>query len=569
MEKPDAANCKNLPNSFCYVCARYTTKSQQRPIGLKVKNEYVAYFGREVQDQGNQWVPTVCCKGCESSLSLWYSGERKSMQFATPAIWKKPQENHKNCFFCIIKVFGFSGKNKHKIMYPTTSSVEMPALHSENLPIPKSPNAPNTEDTSDTDTDTDLSNDPEFTPQATNKPSNPHSVQQGELNDLARDLGLCKFRSEVLGSRMQQWRCLDKKTRITKFRKRNATLTSFFTVVNSICVCKDVDALMTAMSFVHNVNEWRLFIDSSNTSLKAVLLHNGNEKPSIPIAHTVGMKETYHSMKTILEAINYKRYEWQIVADLKVVALILGLQSGWTKYCCFLCLWDSRAKVKHYKTKNWPKRTTFKPGVGNVENAPLVNPSKVILPPLHIKLGLMTNFVKALKVDGKAFAYLKALFPRKSEAKLKKGIFVGPQIRKVLKDPKFVLNLTKIEKAAWTSFDKVVKGFLGNERKRNSKQLVQNLIKNFEKMGCNMSLKIHLLHSHFENFPKNLGDYSDEQGEHFHQEMRQMERRYQGRWDPSMMGDYCWSLCRETKRAYKRKSSYDINKSTKKIKIEN
>ena len=59
---------------------------------------------------------------------------------------------------------------------------------------------------------------------------------------------------------------------------------------------------------------------------------------------------------------------------------------------------------------------------------------KVILPALHIKLGLMKNFVKALDKNGEAFHYLKALFPEISDAKLKEGIFVGPQIRKLLND---------------------------------------------------------------------------------------------------------------------------------------
>lgn len=72
--------------------------------------------------------------------------------------------------------------------------------------------------------------------------------------------------------------------------------------------------------------------------MKAVLVHNGNELPSVPLAHVVGLKETYESMQLILRAINYDNYNWKICVDLKVVALLLGLQAGWTKHCCFLCL---------------------------------------------------------------------------------------------------------------------------------------------------------------------------------------------------------------------------------------
>jgi len=48
-------------------------------------------------------------------------------------------------------------------------------------------------------------------------------------------------------------------------------------------------------------------------------------------------------------------------------------------------------------------------------------------------------------------------------------------------------------------------------------------------MDANMSIKLHFLYSHLERFPENLGDLSDEQGERFHQDIREMEVRYQGR----------------------------------------
>lgn len=80
-----------------------------------------------------------------------------------------------------------------------------------------------------------------------------------------------------------------------------------------------------------------------------------------------------------------------------------------------------------------------------------------------------------------------------------------------------------------------------------------------------MSLKMHFLDSHFAFFPKNLGAVSDEQGERFHQDIQTMEKRYQGRWDPKMMGDYCWFLKRESDINHKRKSQFASNKCTKKL----
>ena len=60
-----------------------------------------------------------------------------------------------------------------------------------------------------------------------------------------------------------------------------------------------------------------------------------------------------------------------------------------------------------------------------------------------------------------------------------------------------------------------------------------------------MSIKVHCLHSHLSEFPANLGDVSEEQGERFHQHVKVMEERYQGRCNCNMMANYCWSLIRD------------------------
>ena len=110
----------------------------------------------------------------------------------------------------------------------------------------------------------------------------------------------------------------------------------------------------------------------------------------------------------------------------------MGMQADFTKYYCFLCLWDSRAVYQHYKQKDWGSRSTFVPGEHSLKENPLVDMNKVLLPPLHIKLGLMKNFVKALHKNAAAFQHLSTVFPGLRATKLKEGIFVGPQIREVL-----------------------------------------------------------------------------------------------------------------------------------------
>jgi hypothetical protein len=60
----------------------------------------------------------------------------------------------------------------------------------------------------------------------------------------------------------------------------------------------------------------------------------------------------------------------------------------------------------------------------------------------------MNNFVKAMDKNGARFMYLKQKFPRLSDAKIKEGIFVGPQIKELIKDEQFEEQLNEVGKAA-------------------------------------------------------------------------------------------------------------------------
>ena len=108
----------------------------------------------------------------------------------------------------------------------------------------------------------------------------------------------------------------------------------------------------------------------------------------------------------------------------------------------------------------------------------------------------MKQFVKALDKDDKCFKYLESKFPRKSDAKLKEGIFDGPEIRQMMADDQYISSMTKIEKAAWRSFKEVILNFLGNRRSLNYKVIVSKMVEKFGKMGCLMNYKLHFLHNH-------------------------------------------------------------------------
>jgi len=101
---------------------------------------------------------------------------------------------------------------------------------------------------------------------------------------------------------------------------------------------------------------------TSKVSLKALLLHNGNKFPSVPPAHAAEMKESYENMKVLLEKIQYEKYNWNIGGDLDAIALLLGLQLDYTKFCCLLFERVSKDRKHHYIQKQWPQRQSLIPG---------------------------------------------------------------------------------------------------------------------------------------------------------------------------------------------------------------
>ena len=78
------------------------------------------------------------------------------------------------------------------------------------------------------------------------------------------------------------------------------------------------------------------------------------------------------------------------------------------------------------------------------------------------------------------------MFPSISEAKVNGGIFVGPQIRRMLASEKLEGQMTDLERNAWQSFRMIVEGFLGNHRRDDYELVVSNLIESYEKLGCCM-----------------------------------------------------------------------------------
>jgi hypothetical protein len=86
---------------------------------------------------------------------------------------------------------------------------------------------------------------------------------------------------------------------------------------------------------------------------------------------------------------------------------------------------------------------------------------------------MMKQFVKALDRNSPCFQYLCTKFSSLSQAKIREGIFDGPQFRKLMMDDDSCTDtMAEIEEDAWNAFKEVVKKFLGNIKDPLYKQTV-------------------------------------------------------------------------------------------------
>ena len=91
-------------------------------------------------------------------------------------------------------------------------------------------------------------------------------------------------------------------------------------------------------------------------------------------------------------------------------------------------------------------------GENNILYKPLVPRDKIIFLLLHIKLGLIEQFVKALDKEGSCFEYICKALPGGAIEKLKTGIFDSPDIKKLIKSQNVVTSINKLESKRFVHF---------------------------------------------------------------------------------------------------------------------
>ena len=115
------------------------------------------------------------------------------------------------------------------------------------------------------------------------------------------------------------------------------------------------------------------------------------------------------NVKTLVIALEYDQFNWQVIRDFRMVAFLVGLQGGLTKFPCYLCHWNSRNTTAHCHRRICPKRIEYSVGYSNIKRDPLIDLIKILLPSLHINLGFIKQFVTRIQTHS---SHYKTSLPR-------------------------------------------------------------------------------------------------------------------------------------------------------------
>lgn len=133
--------CKNCPDDFCYVCGEYSNLAElKKQITKAHERAYLSYFGFNISDQTENWVPHFICRNCHLGLLKWMNDCGNGLGFSKPMCWSEPKDHHTDCYFCVTHVDIDTGTVKYANVISATRPVANqivthPQKYVKNLPI--------------------------------------------------------------------------------------------------------------------------------------------------------------------------------------------------------------------------------------------------------------------------------------------------------------------------------------------------------------------------------------------------------------------------------------------------
>lgn len=110
----------------------------------------------------------------------------------------------------------------------------------------------------------------------------------------------------------------------------------------------------------------------------------------------------------------------------------------------------------------------------------------IILFPLHTKLGSIKQYLKVL-VKIERYTYITRIFPTLRTEKTSISVFDGRRITK-FNVTNFTNLMTVVEESAWNELNWTLKNFLGNKISVDYRQHFQQLMLQFQRLECNMTI---------------------------------------------------------------------------------
>jgi len=519
-------------NEFCYICAKFII-GPKRNFNESLREAYWNYFKTSCSDIAKPFTPSFICSTCQRNLYRYKKNNDVKLPFQCAAIWTEyTTHEYGICYFCTIQKPYFKREAKYfdcgNCILPKG---DIPDLADRVDHHSAAFDDETCESDNVTECDDKVSDNEDF------------KWSMDSFNDFCRELNLSKLLSRKCLTMLKKDHDIQKKltsVTIRKVNERSKDIAAFFSNSGNFVYCANIQGLMTYLGVAYKSSDWCLFMDSSIASLKGALMYRNSKLPSIPVAYA-NVKEDRSSVEKILELLDYHSHGWLIMCDLKVLNFIMGLKSGYAKYPCFYCMFDSRQSVLDFNpTHTWPVRLEF-------PNEPLAPVEKIALPVLHIKLGLFQKYVKTLEKESYCFQFICRNI-KKSEAKLCNGVLTGPEIRYLMSLEDFPATMSDVEREAWFKLCDVARDVLGKHVTEDWKEKVDLLISALQAMGCrSVTNKMHLIFKHKDKFEGYLGNFSDEHGERLHKEMQVLEKRFGRNANKEMLAEYIWSVKRDTK----------------------
>lgn len=261
--------CDNR-NKFCFICGLFLDKNHRLKLekNIAVVDGYNDFFKLNYTISDRWYEPEFACVECSSKFKKWKlkSAQGVRISFSSPMIWHHQTYHIKRkCYFCSTNVTGHQYKTRKNIEYADVRSITKPKFLRG---VDKSIRELKKVELVDCHETIDVEDD-EYLP-SQSRPIERHVISNVDYQDLRRDLNLSIRQSELLASRLKQWKMVEEDFKITLPRNdERMTFEAIFKADEEnekLIYCADISALFDLLGYEHVPSEWRLFIDGSTTS---------------------------------------------------------------------------------------------------------------------------------------------------------------------------------------------------------------------------------------------------------------------------------------------------------------